>query len=591
MPFLQTKNHLHMSLPSRLAGCFAVLLTVTSCSKLEKPVTKRTMQKSQQNAIATPPADPPHHPGNPHSLKDVQALSHVESTAFFKNQCLACHDSESGPMKNFYSLDKDNTDPMILATDPIGPTVYYVLFKKAWGIESPSPIAMPTGQSTDESRLEIKRLLKWFEMNQPDLVLASAKKYEFESDLSQATVVTNFICKNPLTVRQQLTRVTSDAFDRLPTPAELSSFGDKLDRTATKEDRVNLAKRVFNDSAWKKEFVDVGLRKFARRLSASGQMQQVEGWITADQAADLQDEFYQLLKRDFDTKSFKDTLLTKSLMVSKNTAAFYGCSIPDSGWSDCEVSPSRASYFASMSFLRSTPSSFLQENNNYKRAAIMQFFIRGDVIHPATDGPKGDGDIAPLPACLITRDARGVVQSSGTVAPFGVSSIPQYGNRCQSCHIDRHLAAGSMVFRPYNSVGFQYGSAFASVLSNDSDFVTATQSDRVIDSFDPSRTPVTADFLTNLLNSPDEKICVTTSTSQVPISNIFDLSAHLIGDGKVLAGALAKHLPRTLSNMSYTSEEIIRKIADAYDQGGGLLGPAIEAYFASETFGCARLSQ
>jgi hypothetical protein len=59
-------------------------------------------------------------------------------------------------------------------------------------------------------------------------------------------------------------------------------------------------------------------------------------------------------------------------------------------------------------------------------------------------------------------------------------------------------------------------------------------------------------------------------------------------DGRVVAGGLARHLPRAMSNLSTTTEEIIIKVKEASESGKGLLAPMITAYFSTETFACKR---
>lgn len=562
----------------------AVSLSALTSGCDENFKSKRHTGKKPVEAPANPSGPAPVTPPDHFALDSVTPLSSAEAHGFFRDRCITCHESQSGPMKSFFSMDKDTFTPESLATAAIGPTAYYTLFRKAFAIEGKSPSAMPPGQSDDAERAYIKRLLRWFELNQPELVLASARKYNFSTVLNKTKVISNFSCTKPVTYREFIARVTSDAFDRLPTTAELTADPDHIVSPA---ERTGVAKRIFEDAAWRSEFMNIGLRKFARKLSGAGQIRPSGAEISEKQAKDLQDELYQLLLRDFNDKSFKDILLAQSIPVSAETAPFYGCAAPASGWSDCQLEARRRSYFASMSFLRAAPSSFLQENNNYKRVAMMQFMISGDVILPATDGPAGDAVVTPLPSCLKTVDTRGVEQSSGAVAPFGSAAIPAHGNLCQSCHIDRYLAAGSMLFRPFNRVGLMYGSTLARDITNDADFATATQDDRVRDD-GQQKVTVTADYLQNLLTAQSEQACVTGINGSAPVATVSDLANHLIGDGEVLSTGLAKHMPRAFSNLSHTSDEILRRVSEAYAAGDGKLAPIFEAYFASETYSCER---
>ena len=568
-------------------GLVGLSLLNVSCSKDNRPTSR--LHGPAVHPLITPvptqPAPQDARGTEAYSLENIDPLTGEASLSYFKMQCASCHDAKTGSNKSFFSIDQESFTLASIGTTSIGPTAYYTIFLKAWQIEAKgSPLPMPPGQSTDEDRLEAKRLMRWFELNMPDLVIASSKKYEFQTTLNKTKTVTTYVCTNPVSFRQFMSRVTSDAFDRLPKTAEL---GDNPDRPVSQNDRQAIAKKISSDPIWREEFLNVGLRKFARKLSGSGQITASGTDISQPQAVDLQDEFYQLLLRDLDSKSFKEILLTDSLRVSANTAGYYGCGRPSAGWADCTLVPKRKSYFGSMSFLKSTPSSFLQENNNYKRVAMMQFIVQGDVILAATDGPAGDGVINPLPACLKTVDYRGVLQTSGSIAPFGTAAIPAHGNLCQSCHIDRYLAAGSMLFRPFNKIGLMFNSKEELNIKNDSDFLTATQPDH-INKVNGVRAILNESFLTNLLTSTNERVCVTTPTGEKNLTSVADFAGHLIGDGQVLAAGLAKHLPRAFSNLNFTNEEIVKKVSEAYVTGGGKLGPMIESYFASETYSCGR---
>lgn len=573
--------------------CFCIIALGLMATACEKPKTQNSRGSYSETSSEIQPLsqeqkkqkiDPPN---DPHAL--VEPLTAEQSLDFFKNQCLSCHDSQNGAVKSFWAMDHATFSPSQLATSAMGATVYFVLHKKAFKLdEAIKPYAMPNGYYSDDQRLTVKRLLRWFDLNLPDLVLASSQKYGFETSLEPSKIISSFSCSKPISQRQFLVRLISDAFDRLPTPQELALLGDQADQPTKSEDRQKLAKKMFEDPAWRNEFLNVGLRKFARKLSGAGSIRPYLKFISESQASDLQDEFYQLLLRDFDQKSFKDTLLTQSIPVSSQTAGFYGCPAPATSWESCPLEEKRKSYFASMSFLRASSSSFLSENNNYKRVATLQFMILGDTISPATDGPLGEGAVQPLPACLQSQDYRGVIQNSGNIAPFGSSSVPSHGNLCQSCHIDRYLAAGSILFRPFNQLGFVYGSTPDLALSQDPDFPTAVEPRHVNTKPGSASDPVTEVLLNQLLNQDTENACVLLNGTTKKVNTLSDLAEHIVGDGKILGAGLARHIPRALSNLSYTSEEIFKRIRESYENSQGKLGPVFQAYFASETYGCAR---
>ena len=94
------------------------------------------------------------------------------------------------------------------------------------------------------------------------------------------------------------------------------------------EDRKKIAAKLLSDPAWKAEFIEKGLKKFADKLSGAAQIEPMLPQLTAAQAADLKLELYQILKQNFETKTYKDILLSNKVMVSPNTASLYGCQAP-----------------------------------------------------------------------------------------------------------------------------------------------------------------------------------------------------------------------------------------------------------------------
>jgi hypothetical protein len=62
----------------------------------------------------------------------------------------------------------------------------------------------------------------------------------------------------------------------------------------------------------------------------------------------------------------------------------------------------------------------------------------------------------------------------------------------------------------------------------------------------------------------------------------------MVGDGEILASGLARHIPRAISNLPTTNEEILFKLIKAYKSGGGMLKELFRAYFESETYSCKK---
>jgi hypothetical protein len=149
------------------------------------------------------------------------------------------------------------------------------------------------------------------------------------------------------------------------------------------------------------------------------------------------------------------------------------------------------------------------------------------------------------------------------------------------------MAAGSILFRPYDKVGNLFGAGRP--ITGDPDFPAATAAD-MVNSADGREEFVDQTFLENLLTSTSEKACVPGDEGKPDkmLATVSDLATYIIGDGVELAGGLARHLPRAMSNLGNTSEEIIISINKAWADGGGKLGPVFEAYFSSETYACSK---
>lgn len=529
-------------------------------------------------------------------LKDVKPLQDAEAVKFFVDQCGDCHDSKIGSVKSFWPLDKETFGKELLVTDSMAPTVYMTLVMKAKDIIGGKPEAMPLREIDATERESLLRLVKWMEVELP--AAASEGKIRFGDGTGGGVgVVLNFKCGEPASFRGYVRRFANDAFGREPTAAELALAGHDPDEKATPADRKLVAKRLFEDPAWNAEFIDKGLRKFAAKVSGANDLKAMPG-LTEAQVQDLREEFYQLLKANWDAKSFREILLMNKVMVTANTAPLYeGCAAPATGWAACNLAPPRGSYFSTIGYLASKPSSFLRENNNYGRAALMHFVVRGDVFRAAFDQDGGAEEVRELPSCLKSKDFRG--NKTGTqVAWRGASAIPSSANLCQSCHIERQMAAGSILFRPFNPAGLIYkavvpanaDAGFVQV-NLDPEFVAATGPEIVnqIGLTGPEEV-VDEAFLMNLLESSDEKACVPSrrDAPDLDLKGVDDLAKYLIGDGRVLAGGLARHLPRAMSNLAMTSEEIIVKVNQAFADGEGKLAPVFKAYFESETYGCKK---
>jgi hypothetical protein len=536
------------------------------------------------------------------SVEPVQILplTGEEAVTFLSDKCLYCH----GVGKDYYSFwpQPEGMNEKNLAVDPFRLAVYQSIYNMARAFQpngQPSP--MPTEIQDDAAREVGKKMISWIRKELPEIAFAADTKYG-NSDSPINGIKFNFTCSTPLTVRQYLRKFTNDAFGREPTSIELLALGDPQKRV-TEKIKTNIAERIMDvASGGRKEFISYGLKTFARKFAGSADLKpRLVDKITEATVTDLKDEFYRKLEADIDKFSFKDILLSNSVMVTDKTAFLYGgpsesCPLPGvDKWGRCQMKGPRETFWGTVGFLASKPTSFLDVNNNYGRAAFMQFGITGDVFLAATDGPRGEV-IAPLPSCLKIKDFRGTVQPNFSVAPFGAAKIPQTGNICQSCHIARNLALGSFVFRPFSGAGTIFTTDSISVTDpvNGPKVATATATS-IISQEGPKGAPVAVDvaYLQSLLTQSGgtESGCIPKGGkdgADIAVNTLGELAAVLIGTGeKTLGEGLARHIPRSLSNQATTTSEITNTIQDSLKSSGGKLLPAFVAYFRSETYSCA----
>jgi hypothetical protein len=266
-------------------------------------------------------------------------------------------------------------------------------------------------------------------------------------------------------------------------------------------------------------------------------------------------------------------------MASPKTAALYqGCTVAN-GWASCPLVAPRGGFFTSVGFLASKQQSFLEENNNHGRTASVYFTLYGEGLLAATDGPNG-GEIAPLPTCLDATDVR-MYQS----APRGSAAIPNFGRVCQSCHISRHMAAGSVLFRPFSKRGnvYQVGT-----------FGTGSMPDK--DLFDAAIDPkwtmglngpaVSQNTLATLLAGP-AKACVSTgpAASYVNVASVADFAAQLSKNQSAIARGFMRHANRAFSNLPSITLELGLRGVQAF-QSQHRTPDLVKAYFLSDSFSC-----
>lgn len=517
----------------------------------------------------------------PATDEPIMPLTDEEMMVYFTSNCASCHSkgdekTPKGIYASFWAFEPKSYGLEAAKLDPDAAKVYQTLVNRMTSATSgPSPMPPPTAQFDPK---QSERLFAWYKAKAPNILRDVHLLYPDGAKINANDVKVDltFKCKTPATFREYIRRVTNDAFSREPTLGEIALAGSDPDITVEQKHRNLIRDLLATD--WKAEFIEKGLKKFAYKVSGANQVN-----YSPELDEDLKDEFYQLLKNGYENVKYKDMLFGPTLMVSPKTASLYGCLSPTSGWQSCRLSTPRLGYFTSVSFLSSKPSSFLIENNNYGRMAIAHYMIHGQTLEAATNGPVGEV-VNPIPSCLKSEDRRGRVNSDGTIAPRGTLSIPESGNICQSCHINRNLASASIVFRPFNSKGQLYN---AFNITEDPNYTAAIKEPWVVLNGGVSK-PVTFDLLQSFILGNNEKACVIRGNVQKPVETVNELMTEIIGDGSVLSKGLAIHMARSLSNLSTISLETLESTKMAFELSEGKLEKVFQSYFATETYSCMK---
>lgn len=560
-------------------------------------------------------------------LDKVTKATEAEVAKYFRSRCVVCH-GPGGANTSLWTVDFDGINRTVLATDSQATAVFQTLVNAVE--KRPKPAPMPFGvnlESSPEDENQHLKVLKWYLEEVPEVAVSAWLDYRQFNPYGPDTKISfDFQCKTPVSFRAFLTRLTLDAFDRLPTSAELSTFGAaSLDAPVTAELRKAVSTRLIADRKWRGEFLEKGFRRFALKLSGADAIRKSgnpgekpagtagvpdaeKAGLTFEEADQLKQEFYQILLGNIDQntglekKKYQEILLGNEVFVSDVTRNLYGCpGRPEQGqWIACDMKTAsgnnlRQSYFTSFGYLASLPSSFLIDNNNYARTSALYFFIRGVPLKAATNGPTG-GAVAELPSCLKSKDTRGH-QAGTSFSPIGTIQIPLTGNVCQTCHIERNLANGSLVFRPFGSWGQSLTSSDLDKHGEKIPGVTEAlkmQRRGLKDPKDPKLDNVTnvdLKFLKALM--PDasgtfdgEEACLVVDGQQKKLNNVKELAEFLIADGRPLGAGMARHIPKAMSNLSQTNSELINLMERTFMESDGKILPLFQAYFASETYSC-----
>lgn len=541
------------------------------------------------------------------------AYDDATATQWLASRCAACHGVDAeGVMAPAYSswgmsaeFSVGNVAAAIaeLQTSSMTPTVYQTIYNSLGSGTVPSPMP-PTADGSPpapsaEERLQIARILGWLYTVSPMAVAEAEARYGSPrlQDLPSASF--DFHCATPASRRRFLSNFTYAAFDRPPTPAEVEALGPDPDAPVSKEERLAIVGTL--RTIRKDEFLGTGLRKLARYIGGAGGIEIPNGddqrGLSAAQVSDLKDELYALYRRHYDETAYDDFFRSQNVAVTANTAPLYGCVFdPDnatSGWSECAMPASRKGFFTTLGFLGSKPSSFLEGNNNYGRVASMYFTIFGETLRPDTAGPTG-GEPKALPECLEQDDLR--YMNGG---PIGSAAVATFGAICQTCHVSRAMAAGSVLFRRFSQRGLEYTADMfaegATPAFDGPSFETATAPDTWAHGAGATLTPAElrqrlASLLTGSVSAPNA--CIPTGRPDAPTVSVSSVDAFAdyylrLSDAGV-ARAFGRHANRAFANSNQITFELAQELGAVYTNNQRTLPDLVETYFASETFACTQ---
>jgi ribosomal protein L30/L7E len=294
-------------------------------------------------------------------------------------------------------------------------------------------------------------------------------------------------------------------------------------------------------------------------------------------------------------KSYPELFMLDKVMVTQNTAPLYAedrveCAAPAEGWGECTLSPQRSNFFGTIGFLISKPSSVFSSNNNYGRGGDTFSTIFGEELMANTDGISGERP-KPIPLCLNkTKDKRWKKDKAdpGKIAPWGAISVPFYGRVCQGCHLNRHLAAAAVVFRPFGKAGEiirpeaiddPNGPYAADLKDDDKLFVYHTETNETDHQKLTDFQPVNADYYKKLLTELEKPDVTCFPDPRDPQNPDKVVQANTLGLNRIM--------PSVFLNSTKTNLEVITAVNKAFNENQGRLEPMMRAFFATETFGCS----
>ena len=211
----------------------------------------------------------------------------------------------------------------------------------------------------------------------------------------------------------------------------------------------------------------------------------------------------------------------------------------------------------------------------------MYLVLHGESLRPATNGPAG-APPRPLPECFKDKDDR---ERGG--GPRGTVSVAKFGNVCQSCHLNRYVAAGSILFRPFSYSGKLYKPT-PSFETIDGELWADAKTESWSHSLDDgSKAPVDQEFLETILSQRTLPTCIETPAGMKQVQSVNDLAAELLSDKPAVLKGFARHAHRAFLSSMTISDELLHRFSNRKTNLNNTIENLVAEYFSSETFACS----
>jgi hypothetical protein len=572
-------------------------------------------------------------------------LTTQEALHFIKDNCGECH-SPGKALYASFGLPEDEQllkDTTWLEGHALNQTAYQTLVNKLLAMEQKvddlgkPPQPMPPSFKSEEESKKLGSMVAWFQDTFPQSVKEAHVRFGEDAPFRALVQVDlSYKCQQLINGQEFLARFSSKALGSVSG----DQFETYVNGILSAEEKAapadeNIRKKVVDAflvtppdnlrESFRSKFEEVTIKALAQRIANAGAIEtrgaNVQPAVTSAQRRDLQNEFYQLVKAEYLNVSYPQLFLLNKVKVTSNTAGLYeNCTAPQPNmWGECTLSSQRANYFGTRGFLLSKPTSMLENNNNYGRGGDTFSTIFGEVLMANTDGVSGEAP-KPIPACLnVTKDKRWkykVVGQKEGMAAWGAIAIPFYGRICQGCHLNRHLAAASVVFRPFGLAGEviqptdirdgqgRAKAPYAALIQLDS--VAEDKKFQVFHTDDKATvfSPVNQQFYLDLLSelSNPEATCLPDprnpqdTTRAVKTNTLAKYAETLIYQndsatskvkGTAAVRGLNRFLPSLFLNAPKTNLEVISAVNSAFENNEGKLEPMLRAFFTTQTFACS----